>query len=67
MKNHKPGPFLERAYLEAIVMGLCIGLSALLINRWVGDSSWPVRILTLLLVGGVLCLIQFGIVRARRK
>lgn len=66
MKRSSGGRLVERVYLEAFVMGLCIGLAALLIDRWVGEAGWPPRVLALLLVGGLLCLIQYGMVRARR-
>ncbi len=67
MKKNKRGRILERFYIEAIIMGLCIGLAALLINGWVGEASWPARIAALLVIGGGLCLMQYGLVRARRK
>jgi hypothetical protein len=67
VKSSKPGRLLERAYIEAFVVGLCIGLAALLIDRWVGDAGWPTRIATLTAVGGLLCLVQFGITRLWRK
>ncbi len=66
MKNNKRSRLLERVYVEAIVMGLLIGLAALLLNRWVGEAVWPARLLALALVGGALCLVQYGLVRARR-
>ncbi|HMQ29307.1 MAG TPA: hypothetical protein PKD53_01215 [Chloroflexaceae bacterium] len=67
MKSSKRGGILERVYLEAMVMGLLIGVAALLIDRWVGEAGWPPRILALLVVGGSLCLAQYGLVRARRR
>lgn len=65
MKNNKGG-LLERVYFEAIIMGLCVGLAALLLDRLVGEAGWPPRLLLLLLVGGALCLVQYVIVRGRR-
>ncbi|NTU78321.1 MAG: hypothetical protein HGA45_02775 [Chloroflexales bacterium] len=67
MKTLKRGQILQRIYIEALVMGLCIGLAALLLNWWVGDSGWRSRALALIIVGGVLCVIQYGITRARGK
>lgn len=67
MKSSKPGRLLERAYIEAFVVGLCIGLTALALDRWVGEAGWPTRIVTLIAVGGLLCLLQFGITRLWRK
>jgi hypothetical protein len=67
VKSSKPGRILERAYIEALVVGLCIGLAALLIDEWVGDAGWLTRIVALLVVGGLLCLVQFGITRLWRK
>jgi hypothetical protein len=58
---------LDRIYIEALIMGLCIGLAALLLNWWVGDASWRPRALALLVVGGLLCVIQYGLARARGK
>lgn len=67
MKSSKRRQSLERVYLEAVVMGLCIGLAALLINQWVGESSWPWRGVVLMIVGGVLCLVQYVLARARAR
>lgn len=58
---------MERFYLEAFAMGLLIGIAALLINTWVGDASWPRRVVALVAVGGLLCLVQFAMARVRRK
>lgn len=57
----------ERVYIEALVMGLCVGLAAVLLNYWLNDNSWRVRILALLLVGAALCLVQYGLVRLGRR
>lgn len=67
MKSSRRGRLLERVYLEALVMGLLIGLAALLIDRWVGEAGWPPRLLALAVVGGALCLAQYGLVKARRR
>lgn len=67
MKSSKRGRLLERTYIEALIVGLCIGLAALALDSWVGGASWPWRIVTLTAVGGLLCLVQFGITRLWRK
>lgn len=67
MKNPEGGALVERVYLEAILMGLCVGLAALALNRWVGDGSWPLRIGSLLVIGGGLCLVQYWLARAGRR
>jgi hypothetical protein len=66
VKNPKRGAPIERIFLEAVLMGLCIGLVALLLDHWVGDSSWHLRIASLLVVGGGLCLVQYWLARAGR-
>lgn len=67
MKSSKRGRLPERTYIEAFVVGLCIGLAALALDRWVGEASWAWRIVTLMAVGIVLCLVQFGITRLWRS
>lgn len=67
MKSSRRGRLIERVYLEAMMMGLLIGIAALLLDRWVGGSSWPPRLVALAAVGGLLCLVQYGLVRARRR
>lgn len=57
---------MGRFPLEAVVMGLAIGLGAILLNVWVGDASWPRRLLALAFVGALLCALQYGFVRLRR-
>lgn len=61
------GEAVERVYIEALVMGLCIGIAATILNSWLNDNSWPVRLLALFGVGAALCLIQYGITRLRRE
>lgn len=58
---------MERVYVEAVIMGLCIGVAALLLDQWIGYRSWNMRIATLVLVGGALCLLQYGLARLRRR
>jgi hypothetical protein len=61
------GEAVERVYIEALVMGLCIGVAAILLNSWLNDNSWPVRLFALFGVGAALCLLQYGIARLRRE
>jgi hypothetical protein len=58
---------VDPLHLEAILMGLCIGLAALLLNSWVGDGSWRLRIASLALVGGGLCVLQYWLARVGRR
>jgi hypothetical protein len=67
VKTPKRGALVERVYLEAVLMGLCIGLAALALNRWMGEGGWSLRIAALLLVGGGLCLLQYWLARAGRR
>ena len=67
MKIRKAGRGVERVYIEAVVMGLCIGLAAMLLDYLVGYSSWRLRIVGLLLVGGALCVFQYQLGRFRRR
>ncbi len=67
MKISRAGRAVERVYLEALVMGLCIGVAAMLLDYWVGDGSWRLRGATLLLVGGALCVFQYRLARFRRR
>jgi hypothetical protein len=48
-------------------MGLAIGLGAIMLEAWVGQAGWPVRIAALLLVGAILCAAQYWLLRMRRK
>jgi len=56
---------VERFYVEAVVMGLLIGLAVLLLQSWLGAAAPAVRLLALLVAGGLLCLIQYGMARLR--
>lgn len=65
MKNNKRKIAVRRIYLEALVIGLSIGGSALALDRLVGDASLLVRVVSLILVGGLLCLVQYWLTRTR--
>ncbi len=58
---------LDRVYIEALVMGLCIGIAALLLNHWLNDNSWPVRLTALVIVGSGLCVLQYALARLWRR
>jgi len=67
VKNRKRSAVVERVYLEALLIGLCIGLAAVLLDRWVGGSSWQLRIGSLLVLGGGICLLQYWLARVGRR
>lgn len=67
MKSRRREWGVERIYLEALVMGLCIGLAAILLDHWLSDNSWRVRIAALVVVGAALCVLQYGITHVRRR
>ena len=58
---------MNRFYIEGLIMGLGIGFATLLLNWWVGDANWPPRLLALLVIGGLLCMLQYGLTRIRGK
>ncbi len=58
---------VEPVYLKAIIMGLCIGVVAMLLDLWVGERGWRARGAALLLAGGLLCLLQYGLIHFRRR
>ncbi|GAB4433499.1 MAG: hypothetical protein OHK0015_22330 [Chloroflexi bacterium OHK40] len=58
---------MERIYLEGLVIGLCIGIAAMLLENWVGYESWRVRLIVLLVTGGALCVLQYYVARFRRR
>lgn len=66
IRRRTGGAAVERVYIEALVMGLCIGLAAIVLNFWLNDNSWAVRLFALFSVGAALCLIQYAITRFRR-
>lgn len=57
---------LKRVDLEAIVMGLLIGLTVVLLQLWLGAAELPLRVLALLVAGGLLCLVQYGMAKLRK-
>ncbi|MFQ3663835.1 MAG: hypothetical protein SNJ69_15775 [Chloroflexaceae bacterium] len=56
---------MKASYPVAVVMGLMIGLLAILLDMWVSQATWGVRLVALVLVGSALCLVQFGLTRRR--
>lgn len=57
---------LERFYTEAVVMGLLIGLTVVLLQIWLGSAQFSLRLVGLLVAGGLLCVVQYGLGRVRR-
>lgn len=66
MKNSKRKLTVQRIYFEALVIGLSIGGAALALDRLVGDAGWLTRVASLLLAGGLLCLVQYVLTRTRQ-
>jgi hypothetical protein len=58
---------VDRLSLDAVIMGLVIGLSAVLLENLAGEASWLVRIIALLVVGLILCAAQYALIRWRRR
>jgi hypothetical protein len=58
---------VDYRYADAAIMGLAIGLGAILLELWVGDSGWLARVVALLVVGAGLCAAQYGLIRWRRR
>lgn len=56
---------LKRVDLEAVLMGLLIGLTVVALQAWLGQAGMLVRALALLAAGALLCLIQYGLGRMR--
>ena len=57
-----------RIWVEAAIVGVCVALTAVMLQSTVGRETWMVRLLLLLGAALALCLIQFlvsGWVRSR--
>lgn len=54
-----------RIYLEACIVGVSIALTVLLLRAWLGESSTVIRFGALLIAGGALCGLQYGLSRWR--
>jgi putative flippase GtrA len=63
VKKQRREDFTRRFYFEAVVIGLGIGVAALSLDQLVGEAGWFVRVASLLIVGGLLCLVQYGLKR----
>ncbi|MCX7790121.1 MAG: hypothetical protein N2378_05740 [Chloroflexaceae bacterium] len=57
---------MKATYTIAAVMGLLIGVVAVLLDRWVGEAGWGVRVVAFVLTGSVLCVVQYGFTHWRR-
>lgn len=58
---------LNRVLGQAIIIGVLIGLSAMLLQIWVGEAGWLARGAALLLLGGLICWLQFWLLRRHRR
>ncbi|MEI7771310.1 MAG: hypothetical protein WCI67_15070 [Chloroflexales bacterium] len=58
---------MDPRYSDATIMGLAIGLGAILLEAWVGVAGWLVRVAALLLIGAILCAVQYWLIQVRRK
>lgn len=47
-------------------MGLLIGLTVVVLQSWLGAAQLPARLVGLLAVGGLLCLVQYGMTQLRK-
>jgi hypothetical protein len=65
LKKQRREAFTRRIYFEAVVIGLGVGTAALSLEQLVGEANWLVRVTSLLIVGGLLCLVQYGLKRTR--
>ena len=57
---------VKACYAIAVVMGLLIGILAVLLDRWVSEAGWGLRAAALVITGTVLCVAQYGLARWRR-
>jgi len=57
---------MKGRYAIAVVMGLLIGILAVLLDRWVSEAGWGLRAAALVITGTVLCVAQYGLARWRR-
>ncbi|NTV63554.1 MAG: hypothetical protein HGA65_08470 [Oscillochloris sp.] len=58
---------MGRLSLDAVIMGLIIGICAVLLESWAGRASLPLRLVCWLLVGGALCAVQYALMRWLRR
>jgi putative flippase GtrA len=65
LKKQRREDFTRRIYFEAVVIGLGVGAAALSLDHLVGEADWLVRVASLLIVGALLCLVQYGLKRTR--
>lgn len=65
MKKQRREDFARRIYFEAVVIGVGVGAAALSLDQLVGEADWLIRVVSLLIIGGLLCLVQYGLKRTR--
>ncbi|MEI7644213.1 MAG: hypothetical protein WCJ55_08025 [Chloroflexales bacterium] len=58
---------MGRHDIAAVMMGLAIGLAAILLEVWVGAAGRLTQIAALLLIGAILCAVQYWLIRTCRK
>ncbi|MEI8308054.1 MAG: hypothetical protein WCF99_13420 [Chloroflexales bacterium] len=58
---------MDRSYIDAVIMGLAVGLGAILLEAQAGSLGWPLQFTALLLIGTILCAAQYGLIRLRRR
>lgn len=56
---------MKRVYIEAALIGVGIGLTALALQQLLGGGHWLAQIAGFLVGGGLLCALQYGVVRFR--
>jgi hypothetical protein len=58
---------VNRLYIDAVMIGLAIGLGAVLLEAWVGTAEWQVRIAAMLGISAILCAAQYWLIKLHRK
>jgi uncharacterized membrane-anchored protein len=56
---------LSRFWIEGLILGICIGLAAFWLQTLLVNAGTPLQWLVLVVVGVVLCAVQY--ILARRK
>lgn len=58
---------MKQLSLDAVIMGIIIGISAVLIDLWFSQARWFVQLAVLVGVGILLSGIQYGLMRWLRR
>jgi hypothetical protein len=56
---------MRQTYVEAIILGICIGLTVWFARAWLGTAGWGMRLLVFSAAGTALCLFQAWLERRR--